>query len=148
MLDPRYTLSLLTLSLGTLVAAAGCTTVGVQLAHTEIHHPGQELFNGYTKPNVGCYFCHNGNGRGSDKGPDLSTKVSKMSDEQILAIITNGEKGKMPGFADRTTDEERHTILAWLREAFGQQDPNAAPHHHESDGDEAPDKPAAEDSGT
>ncbi len=102
----------------------GCAA-GVQLAKEKIQDPGQLLFNGYTKPEVNCYHCHNGDGRGSGRGPDLSKAVPKMPDAKVLEIIAQGE-GFMPGFAEKLSEPERGQILAWLRSAFGGQ-PAAKP---------------------
>jgi mono/diheme cytochrome c family protein len=99
------------------VAVIGCAA-GVQLAKDTIQDPGQLLFNGYTKPEVNCFHCHNGDGRGSGRGPDLSKAVPKMPDAQVLKIIAEGE-GFMPGFGDKLDKAEQDQLLAWMRSAFG-----------------------------
>jgi len=106
------------LLLATIVALVVGCAAGIQLAAGGIEDPGQRLFNGYTKPNVKCFYCHNGDGRGSGKGPDLAPDVAKMPDEAILAVIDKGT-AFMPGFGDRLNDQEQKQILGWLRSAFG-----------------------------
>jgi len=99
------------------VAVVGCAA-GVQLAKDGIAHPGQVLFNGHANAEVDCFRCHNGNGRGSGRGPDLAPEVAKLPDAAILEIIAKGA-AFMPAYGDRTSEEERRQILGWLREAFG-----------------------------
>jgi len=105
--------------LGTLAALLliGCAA-GVQLARETLQDPGQLLFNGYTKPEVDCFRCHNGDGRGSGRGPDLSKTVSKMPDAQVIKVIVEGESF-MPAFGDKLNADEQQQLLAWLRSAFG-----------------------------
>ena len=101
----------------------GCAA-GIQLAKDQISDPGQLLFNGHTKPEVDCFRCHNGDARGSGRGPDLAPVIPKMPDEVVLKIIAEGETF-MPGFADKLTSEEQKQILGWLRSAFGGPKPAA-----------------------
>ncbi len=98
----------------TIVACAA----GVQLTRETIQDPGQLLFNGYANPKVNCFHCHNGDGRGSGRGPDLAPRVSKLDDAATLNVIEKG-KSFMPSFGDKTAPEERQQIAAWLRQAFG-----------------------------
>ncbi len=95
----------------------GCAT-GVQLAKKQIDHPGQLLFNGYTDPAVDCYSCHNGDGSGTGRGPDLAQVVPPMSDEAVLDTIRDGADW-MPGFDEQLSDEQELQILDWLRTEFG-----------------------------
>jgi len=99
------------------VLVIGCAA-GIQLARGTVQDPGQLLFNGYVKPEVNCYYCHNGDGRGAGRGPDLSKAVPKMPDAEVLKIITKGASF-MPAFGDKLSEPERAQILAWLRSAFG-----------------------------
>jgi mono/diheme cytochrome c family protein len=75
------------------------------------------LFNGHTKPSVDCYRCHNGDARGSGRGPDLAKVAAAMPVEGMVAVIEKG-KGFMPAFGDATTPEERQQIALWLRTTF------------------------------
>ena len=113
------------LPLSALATLVGCAA-GVQFATTQIQHPGQQLFNGHVDAEIACYRCHNGDARGSGRGPDLSGKVPKIPDEEILKVMVEGD-GFMPAFGERTTDEQRRTMLAWLRETFGQTEDWSAP---------------------
>lgn len=98
----------------TLIACAA----GVQLTRETLKDPGQLLFNGYVNPKVNCFKCHNGDGRGAGRGPDLSPKVAKLTDAAMLDAIEKG-KGFMPGFKDESTPKERQEMVTWLRQAFG-----------------------------
>jgi mono/diheme cytochrome c family protein len=90
---------------------------GAQTPAGADQHPGQLLFNGHTKPDVDCYKCHDGTGRGAGQGPDLSERVPKLTDEQIKGAIMDGP-GMMPSFKDKLSDEEANRIVAWLRAQF------------------------------
>lgn len=96
-------------------SVAGCA--GVQLARSDVAHPGQLLFNGHVKEEVNCYRCHNGNARGSMRGPSLEG-TPQLSDSEIVEYIDEGE-GIMPSFADKLTSDEKAQIVAWLRQEFG-----------------------------
>jgi mono/diheme cytochrome c family protein len=100
-----------------LVFAASCA--GVPLPRESLDNPGALLFNGYTKDKVDCFRCHNGDGRGSGRGPSLAARVPKKSDERLGKVIREGD-GPMPGFKDSLTDEEVGQLLGWLRASFPQ----------------------------
>lgn len=95
----------------------GCGA-GIQLAREQAKHPGHQLFNGHVKPEVNCWYCHNGDGRGSGKGPDLSPKVAKLDDAAIFSTIDTGTYS-MPAFGDKIKKDEQVKILDWLRSVFG-----------------------------
>jgi mono/diheme cytochrome c family protein len=105
------------------VLFSGCA--GVQLPRQSLTDPGQLLFNGYTKPEVNCYHCHNGDGKGA-RGPNLTKRVPGMTDEGIKNTILDG-KGFMPSFKGKISDEEIGQITTWLRAAFPKEAPAAAP---------------------
>jgi len=96
-------------------AAAGCHT-GNALPPQSLESPGGKLFNGYTKPDVKCFSCHNGDAMGAN-GPNLGERVPKLSDEAILKAINEGPS-YMPSFKDDLTETEKQQIVAWLRERF------------------------------
>jgi len=95
----------------------GCSA-GVQFAREQTKHPGQLVFNGHVKPEVNCWKCHNGDGRGSGKGPDLAPKVAKLDNAAILEAIDTGTFA-MPGFGEFIKRDEQTQILDWLRSVFG-----------------------------
>jgi len=68
--------------------SVGCHT-GHALPPETLDSPAARLFNGYSKPNVKCYSCHNGDGHGAN-GPNLSERVPKLSDEGLLSAINEG----------------------------------------------------------
>jgi mono/diheme cytochrome c family protein len=102
------------LLLGGLAACAG-----TQIPKQQITTPGQALFNGQVKTDVNCYSCHNGDGSGTLRGPNLAKRVPKLTDQEIAAAIASGP-GLMPSFKDKVTDEEVKEITAWLRSRFPQ----------------------------
>jgi Cytochrome C oxidase, cbb3-type, subunit III len=95
--------------------AIGCHT-GTALPPQSLDSPGGKLFNGYVKPDVKCFSCHNGDGTGAN-GPNLAERVPKLTDDAILHAIDTGPS-YMPSFKDRLTDGEKREIVAWLRERF------------------------------
>ena len=101
-----------------LIALAACGGGGSQIPKTQVSDPGQMIFNGYTKPEVKCFECHNGNGSGTKYGPALSTRVPKLTDEQLKTTILEG-KDEMPSFKGKLTDGEVQQLIAWLRPTFG-----------------------------
>jgi mono/diheme cytochrome c family protein len=95
--------------------AVACHT-GTALPPQSLDSPGGRLFNGYTKPDVKCFSCHNGDAKGAN-GPNLGERVPKLSDDAILKAIDDGP-GYMPSFKDKLTAAEKQEIIAWLRERF------------------------------
>ena len=68
-----------------------------------------------------CAVCHGVNGNGHTelgkrlKTPDLrSDEVQKLSDDELLDIITDG-KGEMPGFEKKLTGENIQQVILHLR---------------------------------
>jgi len=98
-----------------LAALASCA--GTQRPADQIKSPGEALFNGRVKPDVNCYSCHNGDGSGTIRGPNLGKRVPKLTDQQIAQAIADGP-GLMPSFKDKLTDAEVKEITAWLRTQF------------------------------
>lgn len=99
------------------LAFVASSCAGVQLPKESLSEPGALLFNGYVHEKVDCWHCHNGDGTGSAKGPALTRRVPKKSDERLVQVIREG-KGKMPGFKDDLSDEEVTQLVTWLRAAF------------------------------
>jgi mono/diheme cytochrome c family protein len=97
---------------------AACGGGGTQIPRGSATDPGQLIFNGYTKPEIKCFECHNGNGAGTKYGPALSKRVPKLTDDQIKNTILDG-KDEMPSFRGKLTDEEILQLATWLRHQFG-----------------------------
>src|SRR3954466_4278420 len=100
------------------LAAAGlspppglASCAGTQRPADQIKSPGEALFNGRGKPDVNCYSCHNGDGTGTIRGPNLGKRVPKLTDQQIAQAIADGP-GLMPSFKDKVTDAEVKEITA------------------------------------
>ena len=94
---------------------AGCA--GKQTPADRITSPGEALFNGQVKPDVTCYKCHNGDGTGTLRGPDLAKRVPKLTDQQIVTTILEGP-GLMPSFKGKVDDADMMAITHWLRQRF------------------------------
>lgn len=87
---------------------------------------GQKIYNIY------CITCHGktGLGDGPVVGPDRfpaptslhTDAVKKYPDGQIFHIITRG-KGKMPGYADRITPEDRWAVVHFVHALHRALDP-------------------------
>ena len=100
------------------MTAAACA--GTQVPADKITSPGEAIFNGRVHDDVACYKCHNGDGTGTMRGPNLAKRVPKLSDQQIVETINTGP-GLMPEFKDKLNDDEKKQITAWLRQRFPNQ---------------------------
>jgi len=80
---------------------------------------GRELFNGRVRSAVNCYRCHNGDGKGTWRGPNLAKRVPGLTDAEIATTIAEGP-GFMPSFRGKVSDAEVGELVAWLRERFPQ----------------------------
>ena len=103
-----------------LIFASVClmACAGVQLPKEKLgDEPGGLLFNGYTKADVACFSCHNGDAKGTMRAPGLADEVGDHSDEQLATTIKEGD-GRMPAYKDRLNDAEVAQILAWLHTTF------------------------------
>lgn len=79
---------------------------------------GSEIFQ------AACTACHGKNGRGNgDLGKALSVRVpnlqshdvqTKRSDGEMFYVLTHGHRG-MPGQGDRWSEEERWSIIQFMR---------------------------------
>jgi mono/diheme cytochrome c family protein len=94
---------------------SGCA--GTPLRPTATSSPGESLFNGRTHEEVSCYKCHNGDGTGTLRGPDLTKRVPALSDQQITTAIEEGPS-IMPSYKGKLDAAETKQIIAWLRERF------------------------------
>jgi mono/diheme cytochrome c family protein len=98
-----------------LLGLAACA--GQQIPIGQIASPGEALFNGRVKAQINCYECHNGDGAGTWRGPDLAKRVPGLTDQQIAGAIAEGP-GLMPSFKDKVTNVEAREIIEWLRKRF------------------------------
>ncbi len=103
-----------TVLVGAMLGALSCA--GVPLPREGLSDPGALLFNGYVRPSVDCYECHNGDGRGA-RGPALLYKVPRLSPEKITRLIKSGS-GMMPKYVDKLSDEEIAQVVSWLKVTF------------------------------
>jgi mono/diheme cytochrome c family protein len=101
------------LFLFTLVAACA----GTQLQSQPNEPPGEALFNGRVKEEVNCFKCHNGDGAGTMRGPNLAKRVPGLTDQEIASAIDEGP-GMMPSFKGKVTEQEVADITSWLRSKF------------------------------
>jgi mono/diheme cytochrome c family protein len=89
---------------------------GVPLPKEGLNDPGALLYNGYVRPEVNCYICHNGDGKGA-RGPSLVRKVPQMPEEKIVGFM-KGSKGFMPKYASKMSEEEMVQVAQWLKATF------------------------------
>ena len=93
----------------------GCA--GVPLPKEQLSDPGALLYNGYTRPEVDCYICHNGDGKGA-RGPALVSKVPRLSEEKVVRAIKSAKGLHMPKYDSKMTDEEIALVARWLKASF------------------------------
>jgi mono/diheme cytochrome c family protein len=105
--------SLRAVVVGVALAWMGCA--GSPAPQETLQTPGALLFNGYTKPEIKCYECHNGNAQGRGiKGPNLVKKLKKINDEEYFKALHKGPL-LMPSYTKTLTEDEMKAILEWLR---------------------------------
>jgi len=103
--------------LGLALVLGGAACAGTQVAPDRITSPGEALFNGRTKPDVNCYKCHNGDGTGTWRGPNLAKRVPGLTDPEIAKTILEGP-GFMPSFQGKVDAADIQQITLWLRQRF------------------------------
>lgn len=100
-------------SLVVVVAALACSlprpsTSVVHAYSNESEKAGATLFH-----EKGCEHCHGANGRGGERGPDLSTVGKRLSKQKIEHQIHNGGAA-MPAFGDVLQPDEVKDLVDFL----------------------------------
>lgn len=80
---------------------------GVTTTSGEVYQ-GLQLFS-----SKGCVTCHQINGWGGYRGPNLSNVANRYTPDQLTYIILNG-RGNMPSYGNNLTPAEMKSILAFL----------------------------------
>src|SRR4051812_29686213 len=62
----------------------------------------------------GCIYCHEVNGDGGQRGPNLSRVGDRLGEDQMIIRINNGGHN-MPAFAGRITHDELATLVGFLK---------------------------------
>jgi mono/diheme cytochrome c family protein len=101
-----------------ILLVVACGGEGTQIPRDQAKSAGELLFNGYTKPDVKCFSCHDGTGAGTKWGPALDERVPRLDDPQLRAVILDGHD-KMPAFRAKLSVGEVAELVTWLRERFG-----------------------------
>ena len=83
---------------------------------------GQELYNAY------CQICHGELGEGQTMGKPLTDGMAnRLSDEDLLAVITDGRAGTgMVAWAGSFSDEEIFDVASYVRALQGKPGLNLA----------------------
>ena len=95
--------------------ASSCA--GIPLPRESLTDPSALLFNGYSKPDVTCYKCHGGDGKGTFRGANLVKVVPGSDEKKMTAALMEG-KGFMSAYNDKLSAEEMAALVAWMRAAF------------------------------
>ena len=67
-----------------------------------------------------CQVCHGADGKGTAAGQKMgvrsfaSPEVTKMSEEELVAVTKNG-KGKMPKYEGKLTDDQIKELVKYIR---------------------------------
>ncbi len=89
-------------------SATPLTTAEIGHVNANEEH-GAELF--YSKA---CLYCHIIDGKGGERGPDLSDVADRLTNEEMTIRIVNGG-GNMPPFGPMLTDSELKDLISFLK---------------------------------
>jgi len=67
----------------------------------------------------GCITCHLGDGRGgqNEGGYGADLRVTKLTEKELIQVITNGREGKgMPSFRGMIDDETLEMLAKFIKE--------------------------------
>lgn len=104
-------------SVAVVLVLGAFSCAGTQIPAPRIASQAESLFNGQVRADVTCYKCHNGDGTGTLRGPNLAKRVPELTDDDIVKAIAEGP-GLMPSFKDKVSDAEARELAAWLRTKF------------------------------
>lgn len=100
--------SLMIISLLFIVTACSSGETEEQAAATDADKSAMKLYKN------NCMSCH-GNDLSGRVGPGLQQVGSKMTEEQLVEIITVGAQG-MPGYENSLSADEINQLANWLSE--------------------------------
>lgn len=106
------------------VALGLFSTAYLLAQQTSSAHGGGKAVSGRSSFNNACAACHGLDGRGSDKGVNISgsEKVRHFTDAQLSEVISNGVPGTgMPAFRSLSSSQLR-TLVSYLRSLQGKSD--------------------------
>ena len=99
-------------------------TKRVKAAALNVHTPeatrGYDVF--YKK---GCQYCHQMEGQGGNRGPNLTDVASRLSPQQMTIRIVNGGFN-MPAFGSSLSNRELDDLLAFLKTRNGNRETRTA----------------------
>lgn len=98
------------------IAFVGCA--GVQLKQDALTDATALRFNGYGAGALDCWECHNGDGKGTFRGPSLFSRIPRLTDAKLSEALRQGP-GLMPAYQDKLTHEALSALVSWLQSHFG-----------------------------
>ncbi len=86
-----------------------------QLSDSEVNAPTQEALHGYQLfYDKGCQYCHQVEGKGGIRGPNLTKVGERLTPEEMTIRIVNGGHN-MPAFGGSLSHDELNAIVAFLQ---------------------------------
>lgn len=108
----------------TLFCAATLTAQTQKSSHPQNAAQSAQLQAGKKIFSSTCAACHGLDGRGGEHAPDIagSPDVRQMTEAQIFRMVHDGsDSGAMPAFGSTFSEEQIHSIIAYLRVLQGAQ---------------------------